>query len=147
MNSKIEVRVGSIDDAITVHSLIPELGKPVIEDYKNRLSGKNSLILLAYLDDTYLGFKAGYDRYNDGSFYSWIGGVIPEHREKGVAKKLAVVQENWAVAVGYKSIKFKTRNKFKNMLHFALNNGFNIIGLEEKEDINEHRILLEKKLT
>ncbi|MBI5064674.1 GNAT family N-acetyltransferase [Candidatus Woesearchaeota archaeon] len=146
MNSKIEVRVGTIDDVVKIHSLIPELNKPIVDDYAKRLQGTNHLILIAYEEQTPLGFKVGYDRYKDSSFYSWLGGVIPEHREKGVAKKLALVQENWALAVGYKSIKMKTRNKYKPMLQFALSNGFNIVGFEEKDKLNNHVIFLEKKL-
>lgn len=147
MDSKMEVRIGTIEDAVKVHSEIPELNKPTIEEYIKRLQGTNQLVLIAYNDQTPLGFKVGYDHYKDGSFYSWLGGVIPEHRKKGVAKKLSVVQENWALAVGYKSIKMKTRNKYKSMLQFALSNGFSIIGFEQKDDVNNYRILLEKKLS
>ena len=93
-----------------------------------------------------MGFKVGYDRDQDGSYYSWLGGVMPAFRRKGVALALAEAQEAWAKEQGFQSIRFKTRNRHKNMLHFALSRGFNIVGFEAHEDIGESRIWLEREL-
>ena len=40
----------------------------------------------------------------------------------------------------------KTKNRFKPMLHFALENGFYISGLEETAIANDPKIILTKKL-
>ena len=88
----------------------------------------------------------GYDRYNDGSFYSWMGGVLLDYRRKDVASELAVFQEKWAIDNGYKSIKLKTRNKHESMLAFAIEAGFQILNYEPNKDIGEVRILMEKIL-
>ena len=66
-----------------------------IEEFERRCSGIH-LSLIAEIENQSVGFKIGYDRFKDGSFYSWMGGVLPEFRKKGVASALADFQENWA---------------------------------------------------
>jgi len=113
--------------------------------YQAKLAAVPHLILVAYDDDMPIGFKVGYER-EKGSFYSWMGAVLPSHRRKGVAQKLAEAQEDWARKRGYPSITFKTRNYLKAMLTFAINNGFNIFKIEERKTIEEYRIWLRKEL-
>jgi predicted GNAT superfamily acetyltransferase len=143
----ISIQETDIETAVAVSMRVPELSNPHnMQEYNRRMQGKDSLILVAYVDKEPAGFKVGYDKFNDGSFYSWMGGVIPGFRNHHIAKKLAGYQEEWASSRGYRSIRFKTRNKHKAMLMFALSNGFSIIDFERRESIDEHRIVLEKVL-
>lgn len=134
---------------VTVHKLsneIPEFDTPYdINEYYKRLEHVNHKILIAEENDRIVGFKVGY-QIADNTFYSWMGGVIPEYRRKGIAKKLAVYQEEWAKNQGYDFIEMKTRNIHKRMLIFALSNDFVISGVEPKTDPRQHRIYLKKKL-
>ncbi|MBC8345785.1 MAG: GNAT family N-acetyltransferase [Candidatus Marinimicrobia bacterium] len=116
-----------------------------MDEYETRLD-ESALILTAEIKDRPIGFKVGYDRFSDGSFYSWMGGVIPDHRQKNVASILADYQEDWAKSNGYKSIKLKTRNKHEAMIAFSIDRGFDIIDSEPNEDIREMRIWMEKIL-
>ena len=116
-----------------------------LEEYKKRFSGKPHLVLAAYDDDKIIGFKIGY-QLTVTTFYSWMGAVLKEYRNKNVAKELAQHQEHWAIQNGYAKIRFKTRNKLRSMLLFAIKNHFNIINVEQREDIKEYRIVMEKKL-
>jgi predicted GNAT superfamily acetyltransferase len=143
----VEIEMGSIEEAVQLSMQIPEFADPhpAIE-YYNRLSGKKHLILIAYEDDKPVGFKVGYDKEGDGSFYSWMGGVLPAYRQQQVAKQLAQMQEEWARENGFNSIRFKTRNRHKAMLVFALKNRFQIIAVEPRETVEEYRIVLEKRL-
>ena len=90
------------------------------------------------------GFKVGYAR--DDYFYSWMGGVLPKFRKRGVAKALAMEQEIWAKKNNFNSIQFKTWNQHKAMLIFSLKNGFDIIALEKRKRVVDYRIILEKKI-
>lgn len=140
-----EVKQGNIETVVYLSREIDEFDHPHDErEYEKRLSGIPHLILVAWSNGEAVGFKVGYER--EGSFYSWMGAVKKEWRRKGIAKALADHQESWARQRGYDSITFKTRNRLKAMLTFAINNGFNIIGMEERPDIDENRILLRKKL-
>jgi GNAT superfamily N-acetyltransferase len=145
---QIEIQEGRVDDILALYPTIPELknahGRA---EYEKRLYGATKhLLLVAYEGDKPVGFKAGYERDADGSFYSWMGGVAVTHRRYGIAGQLAEVMERWAKEQGYLAIRFKTRNSHKPMLLFALKNGFDILAVEPREEVAEHRIVLEKKL-
>src|SRR5687768_15065806 len=91
------IRNGYIEEAVAISRQIPEFDHPhKADEYRKRLMGKKQLILIAWKEDKAIGFKVGYDKENDGSFYSWMGGVLPAYRHDGVAKELANVQETWA---------------------------------------------------
>jgi predicted GNAT superfamily acetyltransferase len=144
---KIEVKPGGIEEVAAISRQIPEFDNPhEAEEYRKRLAGKKYLILIAYIDSYAVGFKLGYDKEEDGSFYSWMGGVLPAYRQAGVARELANVQEAWARQEGFTRIRFKTRNRHKAMLLFGIKNGFGISAVEPREAIEEYRILLEKNL-
>lgn len=143
----IDIRHADIVTAVRVSLEIPELVDPhPAQEYYQRLAGKMSLILVAYVDNNEAGFKVGYDKFGDGSFYSWMGGVVPAYRKNHIAKSLADTQETWALANGFNSIVFKTRNRHKAMLLFAISNGFSVMSVEEKPDVDDYRILLKKPL-
>lgn len=134
-------------EAFEVATAIPEFGNQAynLQEYQSRLKPP-SLVLIAYLQDQAVGFKAGYQRGAPDSFYSWMGGVVIEYRRMGVAKELARLQEAWARQQGFKKIWFKTRNRNRAMLQFALDNDYCIREVIPKSNILDHRIILEKTL-
>jgi GNAT superfamily N-acetyltransferase len=100
--------------------------------------------LIAKIGDAEVGCKVGYFEANH--FYSWIGGVLPEYRKRGVAAKLADVQEDLVKQAGVHIIRMKTRNRFTEMLLFVLSRGFYIAEVEQKGSPGEWRITLYKNL-
>lgn len=147
-NLEIQIRRGSIKDAVAVARQVPELKNSHPEKiYETRMAGKKNLILIAFFGEKKIGFKVGYDKFQDGkNFYTWMGGVLPAFRKNGVAKILAQHQENWVKSNGFENIILKTRNSHRGMLIFALKNNFKIIEVIPYNDIEEHRILLKKLL-
>ena len=144
---KIQIQESDIPSIVRLSQQIPEFKNPYgEEEYQKRLNPVNHLILMAYVDGKAAGFKVGYDRFEDGSFYSWMGAVHPDFRRLKLGRKLADYQHDWAKSKGYKSIKMTTRNRLKAMLIFALSDGFMITGVREAENIDEMRIDLEKIL-
>jgi ribosomal protein S18 acetylase RimI-like enzyme len=143
-----QIKKGSIEDAVSVSNQIPELENPHQKEvYENRMTGKKYLILIAYADKKMVGFKVGYDKFQDGiNFYTWMGGVLPDFRQKGIADALAKKQETWITQNGFQNVILKTRNKHQGMLIFAIKNNFKIIKFEPRENIEEHRIILKKIL-
>lgn len=133
-------------NAIAVLSGITEFTAPIKQEQFDIRLQSSPIILVAYFKGKAVGCKIAYDRFNDGSLYSWLGGVLPEYRNKGIAQQLNEKMEELAVEKGYHSIVFKTRNKFKSMLQFGLKNGYNIVGIEQKKDVSENRIVLKKEL-
>ena len=134
----IHIRESLFHECMDLSFKIPEFNSPYkIEEYKKRCAGKY-LALIAEIDNQPVGFKIGYDRFKNGSFYSWMGGVLPKFRRMGVASSLANFQEKWANKNGFSSIILKTRQKHDEMIAFSLNRGFIIT--------EETRILMQKSL-
>ena len=142
----IHIRKGAFRECGDLSTKIPELNSPYkIEEYKKRCAGKY-LALVAEIDNKPVGFKIGYDRFNNGSFYSWMGGVLPKFRRMGVAYSLANSQEKWAAENEFRSISLKTRKKHDEMIAFSLNHGFIITEETQITPAEETRIWMEKLL-
>lgn len=143
--TNIKIRIGTPEESFQVSQQIPEFTeKYSLADYKKRIGDKFALILIACIKGQPIGFKLGY--LEKGYFYSWLGGVVPAFRNKGVASHLAKKQELMLLKKGIKKIRFKTLNRFRGMLIFALKNNLQIIGTEPFTQENTIKILLEKQL-
>ena len=142
----IHIRKGAFRECVDLSTKISEFNSPYkIEEYKKRCAGKY-LALIAEIDNKPGGFKIGYDRFKNGSFYSWMGGVLPKFRRMGVAYSLANSQEKWAVENEFSSILLKTRQKHDGMIAFSLNRGFIITEETQITPAEETRIWMEKSL-
>jgi len=142
---KSRIIEGTIKIALEVARQIPEFSPSYGKsEYEKRLQNKQSQILIATVDNKPVGFKAGYKE--EHYFYSWMGGVIPKYRRKGIAAELAKFQEDWVKEKGLDIIRFKTQNKFKGMLLFAIKNGFSIIGTVPYNGGEGFKIVLEKNI-
>lgn len=144
---KIEVRTGRIEEVVALSQEIPEFENPYnAKEYRERLHGVH-LILMADVAGVPVGFKVGYDRFMDGkTFYSWMGGVHPAYRKEGIGKLLLNKMVIWCKLKGYRYLQFRTLNKHRSMLHFAIDQGFDIIELEVHEDPKNYKIYFQKKL-
>ena len=145
----IEVREVSIEEVLKVHKNVIEFDEmpPKKEVFEDRYKGKQNLIIVAYYNDFPIGYIIGYDRFEDNeSFYCWMAGVDVNYRKLGALKALMDYQIKWAKEKGYKKLKIKTRNNRREMLSFLVKNDFNFISVEEKENIRENRINLEKAI-
>ncbi|MGG5488391.1 GNAT family N-acetyltransferase, partial [Gaetbulibacter sp. PBL-D1] len=83
------------------------------------------LTLLCYHQKQLIGFKIGY-KYNASTFYSWVGGVLPDYRKNGIGKQLSQLQEQAIKQKGYNTLRTKSMNRFKPMMILNLKNGFDI---------------------
>lgn len=76
-----------------------------------------------------VGFKLGYRR-GDALFYSWLGGVDPDWRRRGIADRLIMLQHEALAARGYRFVETRTRAVNAAMLIVNLRAGFTISGYE-----------------
>ena len=141
------IHEGKLDHAVMVSANVPEFDDPYeIPEYSKRLNSATHLILTVYDDHNPIAFKIGYQRHSDGSFYSWMGGVLPYYRRKGIANNLADHQEIWAKTNGYNSIRMQTREKHIAMLALAINRGFLITNRIEQTSSSNALIWMNKPL-
>lgn len=133
-----------------VLSLIEEIDKEVfdspysISKMKERTRNKNiSLILFYFFDGRPVAFKAGFEEKD--KFHSWIGGVLPIHRGKGLASKLMAQQHQWAKDNGFSIVRTHTEDQYSNMIKLNQKHGFKIIDRQTRNSGVE-KIILEKVL-
>lgn len=124
----------------------PEFSGSGATELARRLGQQDALALVALAMDEPVGYKLGYQRWSDGSWYSWLGAVLPEHRGQGYAQRLLAEQESWVAARGYRSIRVKTRNRFVGMRILLARNGYELIELtRDGLDRADYRLLFEKQ--
>ena len=104
-----------------------------------------TLILIAEADGQPVGCKLGYAA-EDGSLYSWLGGVLPAHRKSGLAQRLLEAQEAWASAHGFAAVTVKSMNRYPAMLRLLIRNGYQIRLVEHFGDPARERIHFIKPL-
>lgn len=116
-----------------------------LDFFHKRLNEKENVCsLISFEQDIPVGFKIGY-HYNKTTFYSWVGGVLPNYRGKGIAKKLAQLQEQWAKKNNYLTIRTKSMNRYKPMMILNLKNGFDIVSVYTNNS-NQTKIVFEKNI-
>lgn len=102
-------------------------------------------MLIAEADGQPVGFKLGYAA-EDGSLYSWLGGVLFAHRKTGLAQRLLEAQEAWAGAHGFAAVTVKSMNRYPAMLRLLIRNGYQIRQVEHFGDPARERIQFSKGL-
>ena len=130
---KIRIESGTTRSAFELYCAVPEFEPHAAidsADFESRLAHHSASILIAYDDVDAVGFNVGYDRYRDGSWYSWLGGVLPGHRGSGIAQALLEHQETWVRSAGYRRIYVKTRNRFGAMRAMLASAGYQIVAVD-----------------
>ncbi len=132
---------------LDIQQQIPEFDKPYSEsEYQLRLNHKPILIMFIKVEGELAGFKLGYELSNS-TFYSWLGGIIPEYRNLGLAQQLLQAQESWARKSGYQYIEVKTLNRFSSMLAMLTASRYQIINMTQATDkIENNKMELQKSL-
>jgi predicted GNAT superfamily acetyltransferase len=91
-------------------------GEPPPADFVSRVNERTgSMLQLALVDGEVVGYKLGYRRSPE-VFYSWLGGVLPEYRRRGIARELLQRQHAWCRSQSYRRVRTDTTNTFKDML-------------------------------
>jgi GNAT superfamily N-acetyltransferase len=143
----INIEIGNVADIATLSKEIPEFEQATTPTRLNsKLNGVVKLILVAKVDAVPVGFKVGY-QLTEYTFYSWLGGVVPEYRKSGIATLLLNYQEQWARQSGYKRIKVKSMHRFPGMLNLLISNGYKSEGVEDNADGSEIKIVFSKNLS
>lgn len=149
MRHSISVKETPIDEAVLASQTSKEFGETFTKEYlEKRYKGKDPLIIAAYIDGGKqpVGYLIGYDRFKDGSFYCWLSGVWGAHRKRRIFHALMLFAQRWARKKNYTSIRVKTRNKRRNILHYLVKSDYYFLEVTPGTDPAENRILLEKRI-
>jgi GNAT superfamily N-acetyltransferase len=85
------------------------------------------LACFAFFESHMVGYKIGFEQ-RPRYFESWIGGVHPEHRGKGIATALMKAQHDWCRSSDYTIITTICAGDNQPMLMANLTSGFEICG-------------------
>ena len=133
----------NMEELLTLYTTVFE--DAIVTFFNDRITSKEDVVsIIAYINQVPVGFKIGY-RYNENTFYSWVGGVLPKYRKQGIAKQLAETQEIVVKEKGYTKLRTKSMNRFKPMLILNLKNGFDIVQVYTNEK-GQQKIVFEKKV-
>ena len=137
----------TLDEVIKINSLVIEFEKQTKKYFEERLNGKKSILLGAYVNEERVGYLVGYE-LNKKEIYIWMAGTIKEHRQKGVMKALMNYFEKKVKEEGYIKIQIKTRNIWRAQIINLIKRNYMLTRVEEKENesIEENRLYLEKVL-
>lgn len=117
------------------------------EFFRRRFLGRyNTLMLVASLDDHPVGFFAGFE-LKPGVFFSWLYGVLPDYRRNGIATQLMDAVQAWVLQHGYESIRFECHNQHRPMLHLAIAQAYDVVGIRWDPDRGNNLVIFEKVLT
>jgi GNAT superfamily N-acetyltransferase len=118
-----------------------------LESFQRRFLGRyNTLQLVARLGDRPVGFFLGFE-LKPTVYFGWFYGVLPELRRQGVASQVMDAVHSWARQNGYESIRFECHNQHRPMLHLAIAQEYDIVGMRWDPDRGENLVIFEKVLS
>jgi len=126
---------------VCVHECFPDAQTGYLDE---RLKELDSPALVgAFRDGQLVGFKLGYRRRAQ-EFYSWLGGVRPAFRRRGLASQLMARQHEWCAGQGYGLVTTEALSDNAEMLRLDLRHGFQIVGT--RLDDRGLKVLMERQL-
>lgn len=141
----LEIRRLSIDELAPVLSL----NKMIFQEERliNSFDHKLIISLLAMVGSEPVGFKIGYS-LDSTSFYSAKGGVLPNYRRDGIARKLLYRMMSEAANEGFVTFCFDTfPNLYKPMLILGLNEGFSVVSSKWNETYEDFELRMSRPIT
>lgn len=103
-----------------------------------------SMLLVAFDDEKQVGFKLGYVIPGTRTFFSWLGGVHPDYRRRGIGQQLLEQQESIAKDLKMDTIYFTSYDRFEAMITLGKKNGYGL--LKAEEDSGEMKYWYQKHL-
>lgn len=124
----IPVGAGEVDTIVEIYNTIFSPDRDA-EFFRKRFRGRHNVnMLVAMLDDRHVGFTIGFELM-PLTFFSWLCGVSPDFRRLGIATQLIKGQQAWAIDNDYGIIRFECQNQHRPMLHVAISEGYDLVGM------------------
>ncbi|OZC03359.1 GNAT family N-acetyltransferase [Rubricoccus marinus] len=141
-----EVRIERV--GISRYAEVQALNRAVFGDDRVifRLDRTDLTFLVAYHEQTPIGFKVGYGE-SEPTFYSAKGAILEPYRRRGVARQLLARLMDEARAMDYRRFAYDTfPNKHPGMTVMGLAEGFKVTAAGYNAAYRDYRIRFEKRL-
>ena len=106
---------------------------------------RNVAMLVAEVERLPAGFAVGFE-VMPTTYFSWIIGVLPQMRRCGVATQLMQAEQAWAQDNGYTLMRFECQNQHRPMLHLAITEGYDLVGIRYDTSSGANVVIFEKDL-
>jgi GNAT superfamily N-acetyltransferase len=136
------------DDLAEVVWLYNQIFRPPrdAEHFARRYLGRHNILqMLARIKHQPVGFLLGFE-LKPRVFFLWFVGVLSSERRQGIASQLLDALHEWGRQNDYELIRCECFNPQRPMLHLALNQEYDIVGLRWDHDHGDNLILLQKTL-
>jgi GNAT superfamily N-acetyltransferase len=143
------VDVVGLEDLPVIVKLFNQIYRPARDEqtFRRRYQGRHNILqMMATLDGEPVGFSLGFE-LKPGIFFTWFYGVLPRYRRQGIASQLMEAVHSWAKLHDYESIRFECHNQHRPMLHLAITQGYDIVGIRWDPDRAANLVLFQKTLT
>lgn len=136
------------DDLAEIVGLYNQIFRPPRDEehFSRRYLGRHNVVqMVARIKDRPVGFLLGFE-LKPRVFFLWFLGVLSSQRRQGVAAQLLDALHSWTRQNDYEHIRCECFNRQRAMLHLALQNEYDIVGLRWDADHGDNLILLQKTL-
>ena len=146
MEHSVVVLPAKLEETFEVHAAITEFESDYLRKRLQRLDGKEKLVLLANCEGKKVGYLIGYGEDDGKTFYIWLAGVKSEFRRHGVLTALFNDAKEWARKKHYSRLRWKTKNRFRELLFFLVKNGFEFTQVIPVADVSNNELVAERQI-
>lgn len=120
--------------------------RQTIDFFRRRFLGRHNVCtMVAMIEDRHVGFIIGFE-LTPTTFFCWLCGVMNDFRRSGIATQLIQAQHAWAQEHGYATIRFECNNQHRPMLHVAITEGYDLVGIRWDTASADNVVIFEKDL-
>ena len=114
--------------------------------FRRRFKARHNVaMLVAEVERQPAGFTVGFE-VMPTTYFSWIIGVLPQMRRCGVATQLMQAEQAWAKDNGYTLMRFECQNQHRPMLHLAITEGYELVGIRYDTNSGANVVIFEREL-
>jgi GNAT superfamily N-acetyltransferase len=136
------------DDLAEVVGLYNQIFRPPRDEehFARRYLGRHNVLqMVARIKERPVGFLLGFE-LKPRVFFLWFLGVLASQRRQGIASQLLDALHEWARQNDYELVRCECFNQQRPMLHLALNQEYDVVGLRWDADHGDNLVLLQRTL-
>jgi len=136
------------DDLAEVVGLYNQIFRPPRDEehFARRYLGRHNVLqMVARIKERPVGFLLGFE-LKPRVLFLWFLGVLASQRRQGIASQLLDALHEWARQNDYELVRCECFNQQRPMLHLALSQEYDIVGLRWDADHGDNLVLLQRTL-
>ncbi|MGB0716429.1 MAG: GNAT family N-acetyltransferase [Phycisphaerae bacterium] len=145
-DAKIElIGPGDIEVLVDIYNQVFSPAQDVVFFERRFEARRNVSIMLAVVEESPVGFITGFEMMPT-TYFCWICGVVADFRRAGIATQLMQAAQAWATDNNYSIVRFECQNQHRPMLHTAITEGFDLVGIRYDTGTGNNVVIFEKEI-